>query len=36
VLKSVQLICTIETGIGECRCGDFHIDGLGAFPVDGA
>jgi 5'-methylthioadenosine phosphorylase len=30
------MLTTIQNGIGECRCGDFQIDGLGAFPVEGA
>jgi hypothetical protein len=30
------MLSTIETSIGECRCGDFQIDGLGALRVDGA
>jgi hypothetical protein len=30
------MLTTIQNGIGECRCGDFAIEGLGAFPVDGA
>jgi purine nucleoside phosphorylase len=30
------LLDTLKNGLGDCRCAEFRLPGLGAFPVDGA
>jgi purine nucleoside phosphorylase len=30
------MLDTLTTGIGACRCAEFRLPGLGAFPVEGA